>query len=146
MNKKKLAKELGISRVTLNKKLEKLGKKNVKVDKTNYEQMLKLLKSEVSTGSISLATNTSFIYKDGDSNEHKQYNDLVDMYDYNLSMVQGLKERMAKDDPSKLYSYADWISKHEKQMCKIIELMNKIKVPETRKKSNAEVMMEMMKR
>lgn len=144
MNKRKLAEELGVSRVTLNKRLEKFGQSRVKVDETNYNQLLALLKSEITKENVVLSTSSNFSYKDGDSNEHKQYNDLVDMYEYNFSMVQQLKERMVKDDPAKLITYAEWISKHEKQMCKIIEIMNKIKLPKPKKKSNAELMKEAM--
>lgn len=159
-NKTNLAKELEITRVTLDRKLEKLGKKGVKVDKTNYNQLLKELKKGRNTEGVvkaaeevfeivefvDLSIKSGMSYKDGDSNEHKQYNDLIDMYEYNYAMITMLKREAANGGNEKrsMYFYADRIFYHEKQVCKIIETMSRINLPKPKAKTNAELIAELM--
>jgi hypothetical protein len=146
-NKSNLATELDISRATLDKRLRTIGRGGLKIDDSNYDDIKTMLQTgKVPSLDIEIKKKATkkLSLTEGDRNEHKQYNDLVELYEYNLAMIQLFKDRLpACKNPMDAVMITDQIKKHEIQLHKNLDLMNKIELPETPKKSDKDLLLEL---
>lgn len=147
-NKSNLALELGVSRATLDKRLRKIGRGGLRIDESNYSDILKMLKTGKITGldvEVKKSVSEHLINVDGNRNEHKQYNDLVELYEFNLAMIKLFRERLpACKNPLDAIVLTDQIKKHEVQLHRNLDLMNKIELPEALKKSSKDKLLELI--
>lgn len=127
-NKTTLAKELGITRPTLNARLKTIGF-DMEINKKTYQNALEMLtkKHIVKTSNEILNNYESLNYVDNNSEINKLYNNLVKQYNYNQQMLSAYEEEMAdKDNKKELTFFIEEHRKHQNLQLKVVKQIDLI--------------------